>query len=164
MDLATLNDGSLVAVMRMDGGDADGEKWAKSDNHRKDLERDFDHFLPYHISRSVDGTTWSKLEPLPAGCARPRLLAAVDSPFLLMSGGRFHASKPKTSDVILWASTDSESYSPGSFRFHSASHAGTNFTVCMDMWGRGKDLGGALSIVRAQCASERNNASWSSGQ
>jgi hypothetical protein len=42
MDLATLDDGSLIAVMRMDGGDADGQKWAKSSNHGHDLERDFD--------------------------------------------------------------------------------------------------------------------------
>ena len=42
MDLATLDDGSLIAVMRMDGGDSDGQKWAKSNNHSHDLERDFD--------------------------------------------------------------------------------------------------------------------------
>ena len=53
--MATLDDGSLIAVMRMDGGDSDGNKWAHSNNHGKDLERDFDHFLPYHISRSADG-------------------------------------------------------------------------------------------------------------
>ena len=110
MDLATLDDGSLVAVMRMDGGDADGQKWAHTSNHAKDLESDFDHFLPYHISHSFDGgTTWSKLVPLPAGCARPRLLNVQGTGTLLMSGGRFHAAKPKTSDVILWASKDSAS-------------------------------------------------------
>jgi hypothetical protein len=107
MDLATLDDGSLIAVMRMDGGDGDGGKWANTNNHAKDLESDFDHFLPYHISRSKDGTVWSKLEPLPAGCARPRLLNVKGANTLLMSGGRFHAANPKTSDVILWASKDS---------------------------------------------------------
>jgi hypothetical protein len=59
-----LDDDSLIAVMRMDGGDADGQKWAHTDNHRKDLESDFDHFLPYHISRSEDGTTCA--QPLAA--------------------------------------------------------------------------------------------------
>ena len=106
MDLATLDDDSLIAVMRMDGGDADGMKWARSDNHTRDLERDFDHFLPYYISRSADGTVWSKAEPLPAGCARPRLLNVKGTGMLLMSGGRFHAASPKTSDVLLWASKD----------------------------------------------------------
>eukprot|EP01043_Picozoa_sp_COSAG02_P062556 COSAG02_NODE_8662_length_2487_cov_5.805276_1_plen_276_part_00 len=41
MDLATLDDDTLIVVMRMDGGDADGSKWAKSNNHSHDLERDF---------------------------------------------------------------------------------------------------------------------------
>lgn len=88
MDLATLDDGTIIAVIRMDGGDGDGAKWAKTNNHAKDLENDFDHFLPYHISRSTDaGVTWSTLEPLPAGCARPRLLNVVGTGTLLMSGG-----------------------------------------------------------------------------
>ena len=65
-------------------------------------------FLPYHISHSADGTAWSPLQPLPAGCARPRLLNVHGTGVLLMSGGRFHAAKPPTSDVILWASKDSE--------------------------------------------------------
>jgi hypothetical protein len=68
-----------------------------------------DSFLPYHISRSADGTEWSALEPLPAGCARPRLLNVHGTGTLLMSGGRYHAAKPPTSDVILWASEDSAS-------------------------------------------------------
>merc|ERR1711879_812650 len=88
--------------MRMDGGDSDGEKWANPKNPTKD----FDHFLPYHISRSVDGTHWSPLEPLPAGCARPRLLNVDGTGTLLLSGGRWHSAKPQTSDVILWASKD----------------------------------------------------------
>ena len=71
----------------------------------RDLEKDFDHWLPYHSSRSVDGgSSWSPLQPLHAGCARPRLLNVEGTGTLLLSGGRYHAGK--TSDVLLWASKD----------------------------------------------------------
>ena len=129
MDLASLDDGSLLAVLRMDGGDSDGEKWAPHHN----LTRDFDHFLPYHISRSTDGVHWSPLLPLPAGCARPRLLNVHGTGTLLLSGGRFHAAQPQTSDALLWASKDQgRTWEEFSLSYHHNKGVGYNATLTVD--------------------------------
>ena len=86
----TLNAPLLLAVIRFDGGDG-------CDGHN--VNETF-KYAPYHISRSFDeGKTWSSPVPIPAGCARPRLLQMGD--ILLLSGGRYRFAN--TSDVILWS-------------------------------------------------------------
>ena len=72
LDIAVLNDGSLLSIVRMDAGDGR------------------DHpYLPYYETRSTDsGATWAKLTPVRgAGSARPKLLVLKGA--VLLSGGLF---------------------------------------------------------------------------
>jgi hypothetical protein len=94
-DMTFLADGKTIfAVLRLDGGD--GCKGHESSPYDQ-------HYLNYHKSLSTDfGRTWSRLSPLPAGCARPRVLLIGSA--LVMTGGRHRNAN--TSDVSLWLSAD----------------------------------------------------------
>ena len=92
-DIAVLPDGTLMAVVRFDGGD--GCSASGPDETQ--------HYSNYHSSISTDmGQTWSAPTPLPAGCARPRLLTFGSS--LVLTGGRHRNAN--TSDVLLWYNAD----------------------------------------------------------
>lgn len=107
-DVTVLPDGaSLLAVVRLDGGDG-GLKPPLQPYH----------YLDYHKSISTDwGRTWSRLAPIDAGCARPRLLALGS--VVVLSGGR-HRTHLNTSDVLLWINTDGrgDQWEPFSLSYH----------------------------------------------
>lgn len=110
-DVVLSPDGAtLVAVVRLDAGDG-----ARAIGGQCQPP----NYLSYHrTTSSTFGKTWEALTAIPnAGCARPRLL--VVGSLLLMSGGRFRVGG-RTSDVLLWASTDGlgQSWEEYSLSYH----------------------------------------------
>ena len=107
-DFTFLADGrTLMAVLRLDGGDGCASRDGATDQH----------YLNYHRSTSTDlGRSWSTLTPIPAGCARPRLLALGST--LVLTGGRHRNAN--TSDVSLWLSADGrgDSWQEYSLSYH----------------------------------------------
>eukprot|EP00937_MAST-01D_sp_MAST-1D-sp2_P005122 g5122.t1 len=114
--LATLRNGTLMAVMRVDGQSG--------------------HYLPYISKLSDDGgRSWHSLRFLRgggsggvagAGCVRPRLLALNGS--LVLAGGR---PNPLSRDVLLWlnAEGDGERWVPYSISYwHNRLNANANWT------------------------------------
>ena len=95
-DLALMSDGSIICVIRLDGGDG-----------RKVLPPDMKahHMLPYVKTVSTDGgKTWSKpvslvdTRGMMMGCARPRLLGLTGGGVVL-SGGRLNRTNHEN---MLW--------------------------------------------------------------
>lgn len=92
-DLALLRDGSILCVIRVDGGDG----------------RKTHHMQPYVRTISRDGgKSWSNAVAMKdtagnlVGCARPRLLAlpgAAGGGAVVLSGGRLNA---KNHDIYVW--------------------------------------------------------------
>ena len=99
--LATLRNGSVLCVMRVEGQSG--------------------HHSPYRSAVSDDGgESWHSLRALPAGVGsvRPRLLPLGGS--LVLSGGR---AGPESRDCLLWlnAAADGEAWGPYSLSFwHNA--------------------------------------------
>ena len=102
MDLVRLDDGGILAVVRLDGGD--GPATHPYVNYFQTVSRD-------------GGRTWSKLERTSAGCARPRLLRLGST--LILSGGRQRNSN--TSDILLWTARVSGAALPVWGNVHSIS-------------------------------------------
>ena len=92
--LATLRNGTVMAVMRVDGQSG--------------------HYAPYVSKLSDDGgLSWRSLRPLHgggsggvdgAGCVRPRLMA-LGSRSLILSGGR---PNPLSRDVLVWLNSEGD--------------------------------------------------------
>ena len=119
--LATLRNGTLMAVMRVDGQSG--------------------HYAPYISKLSDDGgLTWHSLRPLHgggsggvdgAGCVRPRLLALGTS--LVLSGGR---PNPLSRDVLVWLNSegDGEEWFPYSISYwHNLRNTNSNWTWPSDL-------------------------------
>ena len=85
-DVIELPDGSLLAVVRLDGEAADPAQ-----------------DKPYYAARShTSGASWTSATPLPGtGCVRPRLLL-LETTLLLAGGRRNYAREP--GDILLWES------------------------------------------------------------
>ena len=148
-DVTLMPDGqTLMAAVRLDGGDGCA---ANGSNETA-------HYANYHSSFSTDfGETWSRLQPLPAGCARPRLLSFDSS--LVLSGGRHRNAN--TSDVLLWFNKDGLGlvWEP-----HSISYHHNQGIASQQQQADGMETSGAPRPLRYDARVNKSLAPWHFGR